>query len=72
MVAPRYRASASGLMLCFAFIIGSSAPMVLGWIRDNFGMNYGIASLSAFYLAGGVIILLGRNLFFNRDFEEVK
>lgn len=72
VVAPRYRASASGLMLCFAFIIGSSAPMVLGWIRDNFGMNYGIASLSAFYLAGGVIILLGRNLFFNRDFEEVK
>lgn len=71
VVAPRYRASASGLMLCFAFIIGSSAPMVLGWIRDNFGMNYGIASLAAFYLAGGVIILLGRNLFFKRDYEEI-
>ena len=41
-------------------------------IETVFGMNYGIASLSAFYLDGGVIILLGRNLFFNRDFEEVK
>ena len=34
-------------------------------------MNYGIASLAAFYLAGGVIILLGRNLFFKRDYEEI-
>lgn len=71
VVAPRYRASASGLMLCFAFIIGSSAPAVLGWIRDEFGMNYGIASLSVFYLAGGLIILVGRNLFFKRDYEHV-
>lgn len=71
VVAPRYRASASGLMLCFAFIIGSSAPAVLGWIRDEFGMNYGIASLSGFYLAGGLIILVGRNLFFKRDYEHV-
>lgn len=70
VVAPRYRASASGLMLCFAFIIGSTSPMVLGWIRDHFGMGYGIASLSGFYLLGGVIILFGRNLFFKRDYEE--
>ncbi len=71
VVAPRYRASASGLMLCFAFIIGSTSPVVLGWIRDNFGMSYGIASLSAFYLAGGLIILIGRNFFFAKDCEDI-
>ena len=70
VVAPRYRASASGLMLCFAFIIGSTSPVVLGWIRDNFGMSYGIASLSAFYIIGGLIILCARNLFFARDCVE--
>lgn len=70
VVAPRYRASASGLMLCFAFIIGSTSPVVLGWIRDNFGMSYGIASLSAFYIAGGLIILCARNFFFARDCVE--
>ncbi len=70
VVAPRYRASASGLMLCFGFIIGSTSPVVLGWIRDNFGMSYGIASLSAFYLVGGLIILCARNFFFQRDCEN--
>lgn len=69
VVASRYRASASGLMLCFAFMFGSSAPVVLGWIRDNFGMAEGIASLSVFYLAGGVIIFIARNAFFKRDRE---
>lgn len=71
VVAPRYRASASGLMLCFAFIIGSTAPAVLGWMRDEFGMASGIASLAAFYFAGGLIILLARNIFFKRDYEAV-
>lgn len=71
VVAPRYRASASGLMLCFAFIIGSTAPSVLGWMRDEFGMASGIASLSAFYLAGGLIILFARNIFFMRDREQI-
>ena len=70
VVAPRYRASASGLMLCFAFIIGSTSPMVLGWMRDNFGMGYGIASLSGFYIIGGLIILCARNFFFARDRVE--
>ncbi len=69
VVAPRYRASASGLMLCFAFIIGSTAPAVLGWMRDEFGMASGIASLAVFYLAGGLIILFARNIFFKRDYE---
>lgn len=71
VVAPRYRASASGLMLCFAFIIGSTAPSVLGWMRDEFGMASGIASLSVFYLAGGLIILFARNIFFMRDREQI-
>ena len=70
VVAKRYRASASGIMLSFAFIIGSSAPAVLGLIRDNFGMDKGMASLAIFYALGAFIILLGRNLFFYKDCEN--
>jgi len=72
VVAPRYRASASGLMLCFGFVIGSSSPMVLGWIRDNSGMGAAIASLSGFYLAGGMLIFIARTFFFARDYETSK
>ena len=72
VVAPRYRASASGLMLCFGFVIGSSSPMVLGWIRDNSGMGAAIASLSGFYLVGGLLIFIARTFFFARDYETSK
>lgn len=69
VVPPRYRASASGLMLGIAFVFGSTAPIVLGWLRDNFSMALGIASLSGFYLLGAFLILIGRNFFFKKDYE---
>lgn len=67
VVAPRYRASASGLMLCCAFIIGSTAPTVLGWMSQHTGTVSGIASLSGFYVAGAVFIFIARTAFFHRD-----
>ena len=33
VVEPRLRASATGLMLAFAFIVGSAAPTALGWMK---------------------------------------
>ena len=70
VVAPRYRASASGIMLCFGFIIGSTAPAVLGYMRDVFGISSAIASLGGFYFTGAIIILFARNFFFKRDYES--
>ncbi len=70
VVAPRYRASASGLMLCFAFIIGSTSPVVLGWLRDEFSSGYAIASLAFFYVASALVIFAARMLFFDRDYEH--
>lgn len=63
----KYRATATGIMLCFAFIIGSTAPTVLGWMRDEFGMSQGISSLSIFYFIGGIAVLCARNFFFKKD-----
>ena len=69
VVAPRYRASASGIMLCFGFIIGSTAPAVLGFMRDEFGISTAITSLAAFYFLGAIIILIAQCFFFKRDYE---
>lgn len=70
VVPVRYRASGMGIMLCFGFVIGSTSSTVLGWMRDNFGLDWGIASLSAFFLTNAIIIFIARRLFFHKDFEE--
>ena len=65
VVAPRYRASAMGVMLCFAFIFGAVAPVVLGC----FSLASGLAALSVFFLIGAGLILLARTVFLERDYE---
>lgn len=72
VIKPQYRASATGLMLSFAFLVGAFSPTVLGWLKPAFGLSFGLASLAAFYVLGGAVILLARALFFGKDYEEIK
>ena len=65
VVAPRYRASAMGVMLCFAFVFGAVAPVVLGC----FSLASGLASLSVFFLVGAGLILFARCRYLKRDLE---
>ena len=67
VVKPRYRAAAVGVFGCGGSVIGASGPAVLGWMNAHFSMSAGIASLSAFALAGAASIWIGRTFFFNRD-----
>lgn len=69
VVKPRYRAAAVGVFGCGGSVIGASGPAVLGWMNSHFSMNAGIASLSAFALAGAVVICVARIFFFKRDRE---
>lgn len=71
VVAPRYRASASGIMLGIAFVFGSTAPAVLGYIRDHFTLVAGMSSLAIFYFIAGALILVARNFFFDKDCEKL-
>ena len=74
VIKPQYRATATGLMLSFAFLVGSFSPTMLGYLKSRFGLSFGLASLSLSYLLGGVIILIACTLFFRKDCEceEVK
>ena len=67
VVKPRYRAAAVGVFGCGGSVIGASGPAVLGWMNAHFSMSAGIASLSAFALAGAVVICVARIFFFERD-----
>ncbi len=64
----RFHAFATGLMLASAFILSSAAPVVVGLMFERFSMCFGIASLSLFYLAGSVVLLIGRLFFIRRDY----
>ena len=67
VIKPQYRASATGLMLSFGFLVGSASPTVLGLLKSKFGLAAGLASLSCSYVLGGVIILTAAALFFAKD-----
>ena len=69
-IAPRYRSAATGITGCMAFLMGSLAPVVLGWMSDHMSMRAGIASLGAFYLVGAVVLLPAMIWFFKRDRVE--
>ena len=69
VIAPRYRASAMGVMLSAAFVFGAVAPVVLGIVKDRFTMSAGLAALSVFFLIGAGLILLARTVFLERDYE---
>ena len=72
VIKPQYRATATGLMLSFAFLVGSLSPTVLGFLKMRFGLSFGLASLSVSYVLGGVIILIACALFFKKDYEGQK
>lgn len=69
VVPARLRSSAYGLMLACAFLIGASAPYILGALKPTLGLTTGLASLSISYVAGAVLIGLAAWRFFNRDRE---
>lgn len=72
VVEPRYRASAMGIVLLFAFAFGAVAPVVMGLVKDSFGLAFGMASLAAFFVAGAAMILAARIFFLKRDLVFVK
>jgi MFS family permease len=67
-IEPRYRSAATGITGCMAFLMGSLAPAVLGWMSDHLSMRAGLASLGAFYFAGAVMLLPAIIWFFRKDY----
>ena len=71
VIAPRYRAAGMGVYLCGAFLIGSPATAVLGYVGQHYGYQHGIAIFGGTYALAAVIVLIARIAFFRRDRVEM-
>lgn len=71
VVAPKYRATAVGLMTMTAFLLGSIAPWMMGKLCDVYGkshgMTLGFTILSLVYIAGACAIFCSLILTFKKD-----
>ncbi len=71
VIAPRHRASAVGITVMLAFLVGSLSPWLLGRLRESHpagqGLGYGFSALSGAYLLGGLAVLTAVLFTFNRD-----
>lgn len=67
VVDERIRASVSSAMIMCAYIIGSLAPTVLAYFKAEIGLTNGLASLSLFYVLGGILIIIALKLTFRKD-----
>ena len=70
MITPRYRTSAYGLYAAGAFLIGSFAPAVLGWLGGAFSLKTAFALLGIFYLVAAALTGVARIWFFKRDYIQ--
>ena len=70
VVAPRYRAAATGVYLCGAFIVGCPATFVLGYVGQHFSYQQGIAIFGGTYLIGAIAVFLARAVFYKKDRVE--
>ena len=71
VIEPKYRGSAVGVMVMLAFMVGSFAPWLMGYLRGvlepGMGLSYAFAGYSVSYVIGGLAVLVGLAFFFQRD-----
>ncbi len=62
-----FRSTAAGIMLMFAFIVGSVSPYVLGIIKPVYGLSKGLEFLSVIYVFSSICILIAFLFFYKKD-----
>ena len=72
VIPPKYYSTSVALLFFFGNATGALSPWILGIISDRVGLSFGIVSMSAFWVAGSVAILLARVLFFEKDAEKCR
>ena len=67
VVEPKFRSTATGLMLMFAFVTGASAPYILGKIKPALGLAWGLSALSVVYVLAALCIFIAVRYFYKND-----
>src|SRR5439155_10354076 len=58
VVAPRLRSSAVGGMICSAFLVGATSPLIMGVLKSKLGLGVTLAGLSAVYLFSAIVLTI--------------
>ncbi|MBC8012283.1 MAG: MFS transporter [Burkholderiales bacterium] len=69
VVAVHRRATATGVMVCFAFVTGATAQLILGYLKQTMGLDRALVWLAPSFFVGGLLIAFAAFRFFNRDRE---
>jgi len=72
VIPAKFHSSASAVLQMFGFGIGSLSPLILGIMSPKFGLSGGIATLSIVWIVAGVVLLVARNVFFDKDVKKLK
>lgn len=70
VIKPRYHASALGFMLGISYVLGSFAPVMLGWIRQHSSLRDGLMTFPVFYAVALVLVLVSRFCYYIREKES--
>jgi MFS family permease len=68
----KYHSSASGVMIMTGFAAGSLAPIVLGYLKSEFGLSFGISMLAVVWLICGLLMLMAGKLFYLKDYNKIQ
>ncbi len=68
VVAPRLRSSAVGAMICSAFLVGATSPLIMGALKTNHvDLGISLAGLGTIYIFSGILLTLAWAFFFRKD-----
>lgn len=74
VIEPKYRGSAVGVMIMLAFLVGSLAPWLMGWLKETIatgdGLSWAFVAYSSAYVIGGLAVGTGLLVFFRKDRVE--
>jgi uncharacterized protein YbbC (DUF1343 family) len=72
VIAPRFHSGVSGLLIAFAFLMASAAPVLLGKAKETIGLAQGLSALSFVYGLGALLAFWGAWKYFLTDFQWVR
>lgn len=68
----RLHASCSSAMIMTGFAVGSFAPVVLGYMKQNMGsLSATFPMLAIVWVVSGILVLAAAKLFYRKDYEKV-
>lgn len=72
VIPEKYQSSSSAVLQMFGFGMGSLAPLILGIMSPKMGLSGGIASLAVIWIIAGIVLLIARFCFYDRDAANLK